>query len=180
MGVTIGFPSNFLRPWTKSLLIEEIKVFFIVYNVVAFSSRIMFRRAPQSLGLERTILLALGFMIASFLLYLVVEQVGGMLWLPAIAAGLAHSFLFPSVITACSNAFPNRHRGLAMNMILGMYDLGVLLGMPAIGFIVTESPALGWKAYPTTFLAIAVLIGVVALAFARLGIRNRNDEEDLT
>jgi predicted MFS family arabinose efflux permease len=176
MGMTIGFPANFLRPWAKSLEIEQIKVYFITYNLVAFSSRLAFRRAPQRLGLKPTITLAWAFMAMSMLLYLPVRN-ENTLWIPAAAAGLAHSFMFPSVIAACSLSFPVQHRGLATNLILAMYDTGVVVGMPFIGFVVTTSPELGLDPYPTTFLLLFVLIGLTALMFLLLGFRHKIEGE---
>ncbi len=102
MGMTIGFPGTYIRPMAQSLDIDRIKVFFLVYNGVAFFSRLTFRRAPQVLGLKKTILMGFGFMSLSMLLYLPLNDERG-LWLPAAAGGVAHCFLFPSVITACTN-----------------------------------------------------------------------------
>ena len=168
MGMTIGFPANFLRPWAKEVQIEQIKIYFITYNLVAFVSRMMFRRAPQILGLKNTISLAWGFMAISMLLYLPVQS-EWMLCVPAAAAGLAHSFLFPSVVAACSLSYPVEHRGMATNLILAMYDTGVLIGMPAIGMIVTMSRKLGLAGYPTTFCILCGLTIVHSLLFYFFG-----------
>ncbi len=176
MGMTIGFPANFLRPWAKDVNIDQIKIYFITYNVVAFVSRMAFRRAPQTFGLKNTITIAWCFMAISMLLYLPVRSTW-MLCLPATAAGLAHSFLFPSVVAACSISYPPQHRGVATNLILAMYDVGVLIGMPIIGMIVTSSRKMGLEGYPTTFCILCGLIVINSTLFYLVGFK-RDVESD--
>ena len=169
MGLTIGFPGTYLRPFAESLNIENIKSFFIIYNVVAFVSRLLFRNAPQVLGLSNTILLGFGFMALSMSLYLPMQS-REEFWLPATAGGLAHCFLFPSVVAACTNRFSKTHRGIATQLILGMYDLGVLIGMPVIGYLVIEARAKGLEPYPFTIkslLGTIVTISLIYLAIER-------------
>ena len=179
MGLTIGFPGTYLRPFAESLDIEHIKSFFIIYNVVAFVSRLLFRRAPQVLGLSNTILLGFGFMSLSMLLYLPTQNASGF-WLPATAGGLAHSFLFPSVVAVCTNAFPSTHRGIATQLILGMYDLGVLIGMPIIGFMVTEARSKGLEPYPFTIKTLFGIIICVSIVYFLIELGKRRTTTSLT
>ena len=48
MGIVISMPGNFLRPFAESLQIDQIMVFFLTYNLVAFVSRLYFRKHPVS------------------------------------------------------------------------------------------------------------------------------------
>ena len=109
-------------------------------------------------------------MITSMLLFLTVESESGLFW-PALAGGLAHSFLFPSVVTICTEYFDVANRGIATNLILAMYDVGTLVGMPLVGAILTQSRSLGLAPYGTTFVAIATIIFVIVSAFLALHIR---------
>ena len=168
MGMTIGFPGTYLRPFAASMSIEQIKLFFIVYNFTAFISRLFFRKAPQQLGLKKTIILGYLLMAGSMLLYLVVDSESDLVW-PAFAGGLAHSFLFPSVITLCTEYFSSADRGVATNLILGMYDMGTLIGMPLAGAVLTQSRLLGLAPYATTFTCIALLISATMVTFVLLG-----------
>jgi len=160
MGMAIGFPTTYVRPMAETNGIEQIKVYFITYNLVAFLSRIAFRKAPQILGLKKTILVGLACMASSMPLYLVVDS-QNRLWIPAVVAGLGHSFLFPSVVASCNIAFPTRNRGVATNLILSMYDIGVLVGMPLIGLIITVCRDNGFSEYPTV-LAVLVMVMIFA------------------
>lgn len=162
MGLGLGFAGTYLRPMAELLEIQQIKIFFLVYNAVAFSSRLIFRRAPQVLGLQITILLGFAFLAVGFLLYLPM-QTASHLWAPAAAIGLGHSFLFPSVIAACTSKFPESQRGVSTNLILAMYDAGILVGMPCIGVMLTLARAKGWLAYPIVIVVMFCVIVLVAL-----------------
>jgi MFS family permease len=161
MGMTIGFPGIFLRPLAESLNIEGIKVFFLVYNITAFVSRLLFRRAPEFLGLNRTIVVGYLFFLGSLLLFMRAETEAGF-WMPALLGGLGHSFLFPSVIAKCTSQFAKEDRGVAASLILAMYDMGVLFGMPMIGKIIADADQYGWPSYPSalTVMCVCIVLGV--------------------
>ena len=164
MGITIGFPGTYLRPMAASMGIEHIKVFFISYNLTAFVSRLVFRQAPTWLGLTKTIFLGFGIMSISMLLYLLVDSEFALIW-PALVGGLAHSFLFPSVIALCTEKFAKEDRGVAANLILAMYDTGILVGMPTIGVTLTLAERAGMPAYSTVLSVLAATIVLVLMAF---------------
>lgn len=157
MGLSISIPGNFLRPFVAQQGVEEIKVFFLVYNVVAFISRVSMRRAPEILGLRNTILLGLACMATSMLLYTLVDSPTTMI-IPAIAGGLAHSFLFPSVVAGGTAFFPKENRGLATSLVLAMYDLGVLVGSPLVGISVTTARRMDLPEYPLTFFLVCAML----------------------
>ncbi len=164
MGLSISFPGTFLRPMAEENNIDNIRTFFVVYNIAAFISRLLFRHAPQVLGLKPTILIGFGFMALSMLLYLPVKSAADF-WMPALAGGLAHSFLFPSVIASCTHRFPIQQRGLATHLILAMYDSGTLIGMPLVGLIVTRAREVGWPPYPAAIATLCGLIVVTSLVY---------------
>ena len=164
MGMSISLPGSFLRPFAAEQGIDSIKEFFLVYNIVAFVSRVAFRRAPQVLGLRNAILLGLGFMALSLSLYSVVESTTTLI-LPAIAGGLAHSFLFPSVVAGGTALFPKENRGLATSLVLAMYDLGVLIGSPLVGISLTNARDMDLPAYPLTFFMVSLVVVATGLAF---------------
>jgi len=164
MGLIIGFPGTYLRPFAESLDINEIKTFFLVYNITAFVARMIFRRAPQVLGLKKTISLGLAFFFVSIALYLTVTTKNGF-WLPAIIGGLGHSFLFPSVVAACTSLFHKQERGLATNLILAMYDLGIFVGMPIIGKVLIAAPSFQLPPYPAALMLICTTIATITVLF---------------
>ena len=167
MGMSISIPGNFLRPFVEQQGIQQIKVFFIVYNVVAFVSRVSMRRAPEVLGLRNTILLGLFLMALSMVLYTLVDSTATMV-IPAIAGGLAHSFLFPSVVAGGTAFFPKQNRGLATSLVLAMYDIGMLIGSPLVGISVTTARSRGLPEYPLTFCLISGVLIATGLVLWKM------------
>lgn len=175
MGLSISIPGTFLRPFAEEQNIDQIKLFFLVYNIVAFVARITFRRAPEVLGLRNAILLGLFFMSLSMFSYTLVNSTNGLIF-PAIAGGIAHSFLFPSVVAGGTAFFPRENRGLATSLILAMYDFGVLIGSPFVGISVTASRMFDLSAYPLTFCFVGCLLIIVGVILYQMYARGDGNE----
>lgn len=175
MGLSISIPGTFLRPFAEEQNIDQIKSFFLVYNIVAFVARISFRRAPEILGLRNAILLGLFFMSLSMFSYTLVTSTSTLIF-PAIVGGLAHSFLFPSVVAGGTAFFPRENRGLATSLILAMYDFGVLIGSPFVGISVTGSRMFNLPAYPLTFSIVGGLLILIGLMLYGMYARGDGNE----
>lgn len=176
MGVTIAFPGIFLRPLAKSLDIEGIKIFFLIYNITAFVSRLTFRRTPEIIGLRRTITIGFGFFFVSLLSFIFVKTQAGF-WFPALMGGLGHSFVFPSVVAKCTQQFAKEERGVATSLILAMYDSGVLFGMPVLGSILNRPSTFGLEPYPAALTLMCALIALCAGTYFLLGDRSKPQPE---
>ena len=161
MGIGIGLPGTFLRPYAASLGIEGISTFFLVYSITAFVVRVATRRMHDRFGPRPMILFGLTTLSISMLLYLLVNE-PWMLALPALVGGVAHAFLFPSVVASGSIAFPVRYRGLATTLMLAMFDTGVLIGQPLMGVVLKNSPLLGLPPFPTMFVVVSATIAAIA------------------
>jgi MFS family permease len=139
--------------------------------------RLLTRRWTDRMGTRPVALCGLSCLAASLLLFLPVNSEWG-LALPAAVSGVAHAVLFPAVISGGGNAFPNRHRGLATTLVLTMFDLGSLLGQPAVGVLLQASRNRGWPAYDVMFVSVAAFMGLVAFVYfcsstAPAGFRNQ-------
>jgi predicted MFS family arabinose efflux permease len=172
MGLATGIPFYFLRPFAQRLEIPGIRGFFLVYAGVAFFTRLICRRLPDRWGVRRTVMLGMGFLAADMLSFLLVRDAWTLL-VPATLGGVAHAFVFPAAMTGGSLSFPTRYRGLATTLMLTMFDLGNLVGQPAVGSLLTVARQLGWPPYPTMFLSVTVLLlGVLGL-YARSPLPSR-------
>lgn len=165
VGLGTGLPTTFLRPYTESLGIPGIMVFFWVYAPMALVTRLASRQMPQRIGTRRMVLLGMACLAASVALYLVVHRTW-QLAIPALVAGAAHALLFPAVTGGGSTCFPHRYRGTGITLMLAMYDLGNLIGAPLAGVLVHGSQRLGLPPFPTAFTTIAALLAGVALLYA--------------
>lgn len=167
MGIGIGLPSTFLRTFAVELSIERIRVYFVVYAIVAFTLRIVARRVPDRLGTRNTVLLGMSCLTVSMLLFLTVRS-EWLLAVPALMGGVAHAFLFPAVVAGGSSRFPNRYRGLGTTLVLAMFDTGNLIGPPIVGWILVSSKSVGLPAYPAMFLIVAAAMAATVCLYAFL------------
>ena len=165
MGIGLSLPHVFLKAYAAELSIPRIKIFFIVYAVTAFVVRIATRRFIDRVGVRPAVLVGFASLSVSMLLYLVVRGEVSFS-VPAVFAGTAHAFLFPAVLAGGSMSFPIRYRGLATTLMLTMFDVGNLVGQPAVGGVVQVGRQLGWPAYPVMFVGMAATISSVALLYA--------------
>lgn len=164
MGIGLALPGVFVRPFAESLSIQQIYWYFIAYNVVAFSARIISRRLPALIGERRMIALGLTTLVCSMPTYLLVQE-SWHLVIPASVTGLAHALLFPAVVASGGFFFPPRYRGLATTLMLGMFDLGNLIGQPFLGAVITVSKNQGWPAYPTMFLTAGTMLALAGISY---------------
>jgi MFS family permease len=165
MGLGVGLPHTFLRPFTEALNIDRIATFFVVYAATAFTVRIATRRFPEIIGIRAMTLLGLGAMSVSMLLYLGVRS-EWMLAMPALAGGTAHGLLFPAVVGAGSGVFPSRFRGTGTILMLAMFDVGNMIGQPCVGSIIETAKHLQMPPYDTMFIAVASVMCLVAIWYA--------------
>jgi hypothetical protein len=170
MGIGISLPMVYVRPYTQQLGIDGIKTFFLVYAGVAFTMRISTRRLPERIGVRPMILMGFGSLALSMLLYLFV-RVEWQSAIPAVFAGIAHAFLFPSVVSGGSLTFPIRYRGLATTLMLALFDVGNFVGQPVLGGIHRVSKQFGLPAYPAMFVSVAVLLVTVGGVYAVISLR---------
>ena len=70
-------------------------------------------------------------------------------------------FYFLPPLPKASQAFPIAFRGLATNLILTMFDIGLLLGQPTFGWTVDFARRLGWNGYFVAFSALAAFLLLV-------------------
>ncbi len=163
-GVGLGLPATFLRTYAAELDIPRIGLFFGAYAPTAILTRILTRRLPERLGLPQMILIGLGLVILGQLLLLIVGS-ERLFIVPAIGYGMGHAILFPTTVAAGVQGFPSRYRGLGTTLMLATYDVGNLVGAPAAGAMVHFSAAVGLPGYPTMFVSVAAMLGLVGLAY---------------
>jgi len=164
MGFGLGLPGIFLRPFTASLGIPGIAVFFWVYAPTAFVMRLSSRRFPERYGIRPMILVGMAALVSGILSFLLVEHTWQLV-APAVLMGCAHAFLFPAVLAGGSSAFPGRNRGLGTTLMLAMFDVGNLIGNPTAGGLLRLARITGLAPYPTMFLVIAAVLVVAAITY---------------
>jgi MFS family permease len=167
MGLGVGMPQTFLRAYALELHIDGIRYYFLVYAATAFLVRILTRRMAETHGVGRMVTLGLGSLAASMLLYPLARN-EWTLAIPASVAGFAHALLFPAAIGGGSISFPARFRGLGATLMFTMFDLGNLVGQPAVGGLLELARQRRMPAYPTMFVTMAATLLVVAALYVIL------------
>ena len=165
MGLGLGLPQTFLRTYAAQLQIPRLGLFFLVYCAAGIITRVVTRRWPERFGTRRIILLGLGGIAVSLVLFLSVRA-EWLLVVPAVTYGCSHAILFPSVVAASGLAFPAQNRGLATVLVLAANDLGQLVGAPTAGAVLQYSNLAGLPPYPTMFLLMAGFLATVGLWYA--------------
>jgi MFS family permease len=169
-GMGLNLPTVFLRPYMVDIgMPDGVEYFFTFYPPIAFASRLLLRRFPDRFGIRPMVALGLAGVVIGTLLFMASYRLW-LLLLPAVFLGVAHASLFPAVVAGASGAFPGRYRGLGTTLVLAMFDVGVLIGSPLAGQIISTADHLGWPKYPTMFTAISALLtlcGIVYFTFSR-------------
>ena len=161
-GLGLGLPGTFLRPYLETRHIEGIGLFFVVYPMTAFVTRLSIRRFPERYGVRPLVLVGLTSLICGTLAFLAVASPWQVAW-PALFLGIAHAVLFPVVIAGGTLGYPQKFRGLGTALVLAAFDAGSLVGMPAAGSILRGAGVLNWPRYPTMFISITLTFVVIAM-----------------
>ncbi len=164
-GAGLGMPQTFLRTYAAELSVPRIGLFFTAYSATAVVTRIVTRRWAERIGLTPMVLLGLGILSGSQLLFIGVRT-EWMFVIPAVSYGLGHAILFPTMVATASQSFPGRYRGLGTMVALGAFDFGMLLGAPATGALLQYAGAVGLPRYPAMFRAMSAMFGLVGLFYA--------------
>lgn len=165
VGAALALPAIFLRTFAAELGIARIGLFFAIYSPTAIVTRVATRHAAERIGLVPMTLIGLAVLSAGNLLFLSVEAEWQFLF-PAIAYGISHAILFPTITASGTGTFPIRYRGLGTMVILAAFDTGQLFGAPLAGAILHGSGLIGLPRYPTLFVAMACLLGIVGAGYA--------------
>ena len=125
----------FLERLAEARGFKDIKVFFLVYAPTAMALRIIFRRVPQRIGRNRTLVGGLSLLTLGLLCLIGVDSQGE-LALPAMLMGAGHCFIFPSMIDLAAERLPSAHRGTGTALIMAAGDFGMLIGFVALGKLI--------------------------------------------
>jgi len=172
VGMGVGIPTTYLRPYTSSLGLPGIASFYTAYAMAAFAIRLLTRGWTQRFGIRPMVCLGLATLAVSMTMYLVVWS-EWLLIVPAVISGMAHAFLFPSVVGGGSTSFPARYRGLGVTVMMSVNDLGTLIGAPLAAGILEVAKRLDWPTYPTMFTTIAIVTSAVCILYFAVGNNRR-------
>jgi MFS family permease len=157
-GTAYGSIFTFLPVFLLIRKISSIGVFVVVYALTVIGTRTLGRKLSDRLPRERLSLLSLLLLGIGILS---IPFIGGHLGLALVAAvsGTGHGFLFPSLSALILDRAGSEKGGMAMAMFTGAFDMGLVIGAGAFGFVAEH---LGYRAM---FFSAAGFTGAGALFF---------------
>ena len=148
--------------------------FFGLYSTAMIFFRIGVTGMADRWGRPRILVPALGLMAAGFAV-LIAPPAPPRLALAAVLLAAGSSALYPMLVALVVDRVPDRERGVAMGMVSGAWDLGILAGSLLIAAVVERaSLGVGFAvASALTLMALACLVGVEAADAGGGGRRSR-------
>ena len=157
-GMAYGSIFTFLPVFLLVAKIASLGIFLFVYAVTVIGTRTLARTLADRMPRERLSLLSLGLLAAGIL---AIPFVRGPLALAGVAVvtGTGHGFLFPSLSALILDRAGRDQGGMAMAMFTGAFDMGLVVGAAAFGFVAER------RGYPTMFVSAAAITAAGALFF---------------
>ena len=167
--VALAAMFTFLKPFIMDTGAGTVGGFFTGYAGIAILVRLFFGWLPDRVGAVRVLIPAL-LILASGFFMLSWATTSTEVLAAGVLCGLGHGYTFPIVFGLIVTRSRNAERGSAMALYTGLFDVGVLLGAPSLGFIIDHA------GYAAMFATAGGLVAMGALSFAiwdgALGRRN--------
>jgi predicted MFS family arabinose efflux permease len=166
----------FLKTYMLATEVGTVGGFFTAYALAAIALRLGLGWLPDRIGAERALLPALACTAVG--LVLLGHATGGAMVIAAgLACGAGHGFAFPILSALVVARAAAGDRGVALSVFTALFDLGLLVGGPALGLVVERSD------YTVMFDVAAAVVVVALVAFAaldrRAAMRPHPDETSL-
>jgi MFS family permease len=150
---------TFLKTFVMQAGIGSVGGFFSAYAGVALALRIFFGWLPDRVGAKRVLFPALLTLAVGFLALAWAHDDRDVLLAGALC-GAGHGYTFPLLFTMVVNRVRDADRGTAMSIYTALFDLGVLLGGPFLGWVIDRF------GYTNMFITAAALIVAGTAGFA--------------
>ncbi len=148
----------FMRRFVDETHVGSVGLFFSAYTVAALTLRVFFGWLPDRVGPKRVLGPALAALSAG-LLWTAHATTAGDLVVAGVLCGIGHGFTFPILFGLVVTRAPESNRGMAMAVYTALFDIGVLLGGPALGALIERS------GFPAMYTAAGVLMALGTAVF---------------
>lgn len=150
---------TFLKTYVMETGIGSIGGFFTAYTAVALVFRVFLGWLPDRIGPKRALYPALAALAAGFLLLSRAETAAGVA-LAGVMCGVGHGSAFPIMFGLVVSRARVTERGSAMAIYTGLFDVGVLVGGPSLGLVISL-----WG-YSSMFATAGALVAFGSTIFA--------------
>ena len=150
---------TFLKLFVLELGAGSVGGFLTTYTGVAIALRVFLGAVPDRVGPKRVLLPALLAQAAGFVVLAHAGDAGDVL-LAGLLCGIGHGYAFPILFALVVSRVDAGIRGTAMAIYTGLFDLGVLLGGPGLGFVIEHF------GYSVMYGATAAIVVLGSIVFA--------------
>jgi len=150
---------TFLRTFVDASGIGSVGGFFGAYASVAVTLRVVAGWLPDRVGAKRVLYPALATLAAGFLLLAFASSNRDVLVAGALC-GAGHGYTFPLLFGMVVSRARTADRGSAMAIYTALFDVGVLIGGPLLGFVIEI------RGYTEMFITAAALVTIGTVIFA--------------
>jgi MFS family permease len=128
----------FIKTFVDATGIGTVGGFFTAYTAAALVLRAFFGWLPDRLGPKRVLIPALFALVAGFVV-LASARSAPEVALAGLLCGVGHGFTFPILFGLVVTRTPEANRGAAMAIFTALFDLGLLVGGPAFGWLIERA-----------------------------------------
>ena len=158
-GVALASYNTFLRTFIDHAGVGSMGLFYSVYSAAAIALRLALGWLPDRVGLRRTLAPALMATVVG--LWLLSGADSNLdVALAGLLTGSGHAFVFPILSALVVMRAEDHERGAALSMYTALFDLGMLVGAPALGAVLERTD------YGTMFLTAAAVAVMGGLGYA--------------
>lgn len=157
-GMAYGSIFTFLPVFLLVEKIASLAIFLFAYALTVIAARTLARTLADRMPRERLSLLSLALLAGGMFAIPFVRGPWG-LAVVAVVTGAGHGFLFPSLSALILDRAGREQGGMAMAMFTGAFDMGLVIGAAAFGFVAER------HGYPTMFMSAAAVTAAGALFF---------------
>jgi len=150
---------TFLRTFVDESGFGSVGGFFAAYSATAILLRLFFAWLPERVGEKRVLYPAFVSLGIGFLLLAMAES-GAAIAVAGVFAGAGHGYAFPILFGFTVSRAPVADRGSALAFFTALFDVGVLVGGPLLGVIITIS------GYPAMYTAAAAILAAGVVSYA--------------
>jgi MFS family permease len=150
---------TFIKRFVMETGIGSVGLFFTTYAGAAVVVRVFLGRLPDRVGAKRVLLPALGTLALGFALLAFAQSPRDVAW-AGLLCGVGHGYTFPILFSLVVTRSRESERGAAMSIFTALFDVGVLVGGPSLGWMIEAA------GFPAMFAAASGLLVAGGLLFA--------------
>ena len=166
MAAALGLPGAMLQPlgrefgWTTEQISSALALRFALFGLMGPFAAVLMER----FGLRQVVVAGLALVGCAMALVTMASQLWQLFWLWSLMLGMGTGLTAMVLGAVVANRWFNARRGLVIGLLTASSATGQLAFLPLAAWIIERW---GWRAAVAPIVAMALLVGLLALAFLR-------------